>query len=165
MQSLQQKAAEWSGVAPEDAFAIDGTNLYLKLGHQTFVDLSTEFYSRVYADDQQWFQSIFANSRKEDAIQNQYEFFIQRMGGPPLYSQRKGHPALIMRHKPFPVTREAAERWLQHMEKALDSVSKIDSDSKTRMFNFFRHTAFFLVAGNEMTSQQQTSGHTVQCRK
>jgi truncated hemoglobin YjbI len=51
-----------------------------------------------------------------------------------------GHPALIGRHRPFPVTREAAERWLQHMEKALDSVSKIDSDSKTRMFNFFRYT-------------------------
>lgn len=30
------------------------------------------------------------NSKKEEAIQNQYEFFVQRMGGPPLYSQRKG---------------------------------------------------------------------------
>jgi hypothetical protein len=47
MQSLQEKAAEWSGVAQEDAFAIDETNLYLKLGHQTFVDLSTEFYNRL----------------------------------------------------------------------------------------------------------------------
>jgi hypothetical protein len=33
---------------------------------------------------------MFANIPKEEAIQNQYEFFIQRMGGPPLYSQRKG---------------------------------------------------------------------------
>lgn len=46
--------------------------------------------SRVYEDEEEWFRSIFANSRKEDAIQNQYEFFVQRMGGPPLYSQRKG---------------------------------------------------------------------------
>lgn len=45
---------------------------------------------RVYDDEEEWFRSIFANSKKEDAIQNQYEFFVQRMGGPPLYSQRKG---------------------------------------------------------------------------
>ncbi|KAH0904416.1 hypothetical protein HID58_043919 [Brassica napus] len=53
-------------------------------------------------------------------IQNQYEFFVKRMGGPPLYSQRKGHPALIGRHHPFPLTHEAAERWLQHMQNAMD---------------------------------------------
>lgn len=46
--------------------------------------------NRVYDDEEEWFRSIFANSKKEDAIQNQYEFFVQRMGGPPLYSQRKG---------------------------------------------------------------------------
>lgn len=45
---------------------------------------------RVYDDEEEWFRSIFANSNKEDAIQNQYEFFVQRMGGPPIYSQRKG---------------------------------------------------------------------------
>lgn len=49
-----------------------------------------EYNIRVYDDEEEWFRSIFANSKKEDAIQNQYEFFVQRMGGPPLYSQRKG---------------------------------------------------------------------------
>lgn len=46
---------------------------------------------RVYEDEEEWFRSIFANSTKEEAIRNQYEFFVQRMGGPPLYSQRKGY--------------------------------------------------------------------------
>ncbi|XP_027180777.1 two-on-two hemoglobin-3 isoform X2 [Coffea eugenioides] len=137
MQSLQEKAAEWSGVDAEDAFAIDGTNLYEKLGLQTFINLSTNFYERVYADEEEWFRSIFSKSKKEDAIQNQYEFFVQRMGGPPLYSQRKGHPALIGRHRPFPVTHRAAERWLNHMQQALDATSDIDLDSKTKMLNFF----------------------------
>jgi hypothetical protein len=49
------------------------------------------FACSVYDDDQEWFRSIFVNSTKEDAIRNQYEFFVQRMGGPPLYSQRKGN--------------------------------------------------------------------------
>ncbi|XP_077233427.1 hemoglobin 3 [Tasmannia lanceolata] len=155
MQSLQEKASEWSGVPSNDAFAIDTTNLYQSLGLQTFINLSTNFYNRVYDDQEEWFRSIFANSVKEDAIQNQYEFFVQRMGGPPLYSQRKGHPALIGRHRPFPVTHQAAERWLHHMQQALDSTRNIDADSKIKMMNFFRHTAFFLVAGNEMKNQTQ----------
>ncbi|CAI9093478.1 OLC1v1028983C2 [Oldenlandia corymbosa var. corymbosa] len=155
MQSLQQKASVWSGVDTQDAFAIDETNLYEKLGLPAFVNLSTDFYNRVYSDDEEWFRSIFASSNKEDAIQNQYEFFVQRMGGPPLFSQRRGHPALIGRHRPFPVTHRAAERWLHHMQQALDSSSDIDSDSKTKMMNFFRHTAFFLVAGDELKGQNQ----------
>ncbi|XP_042482118.1 two-on-two hemoglobin-3 isoform X2 [Macadamia integrifolia] len=156
MQSLQQKASEWSGVDPNDAFAIDNTNLFEKLGLQTFIDLSTNFYNRVFDDEEEeWFRLIFANSNKEDAIQNQYEFFVQRMGGPPLYSQRKGHPALIGRHRPFPVTHKGAERWLHHMQQALDSIPEIDADSKIKMMNFFRHTAFFLVAGDELKKQNQ----------
>lgn len=77
------------------------------------------------------------------------------MGGPPLYSQRKGHPALIARHRPFPVTHQAAERWLHHMQDALDNTPDIDSDSKIKMMNFFRHTAFFLVAGDELKNPNQ----------
>ena len=46
MQSLQDKASEWSGVKREDAFAIDEVNLFQKLGLQTFVNLSTKFYNR-----------------------------------------------------------------------------------------------------------------------
>uniref|UniRef100_M8CG59 Uncharacterized protein n=1 Tax=Aegilops tauschii TaxID=37682 RepID=M8CG59_AEGTA len=91
MQSLQDKASEWSGVAPADAFAIDEVNVFEALGGtpQPFVDLSTNFYTRVYEDEEQWFREIFSGSRKEDAIQNQYEFLVQRMGGPPLFSQRR----------------------------------------------------------------------------
>uniref|UniRef100_A0A2P2JC83 Uncharacterized protein MANES_03G064300 n=1 Tax=Rhizophora mucronata TaxID=61149 RepID=A0A2P2JC83_RHIMU len=155
MQSLQEKASEWSGVKQADAFAIDNTNLFQNLGLQSFVNLSTNFYNRVFDDEEEWFRSIFAGSKKEEAIQNQYEFFVQRMGGPPLYSQRKGHPALIGRHRPFPVTHRAAERWLQHMQIALDTTPGIDDDSKIKMMNFFRHTAFFLVAGDELKNQNQ----------
>lgn len=46
MQSLQEKASEWSGVDSADAFAIDNTNLFQKLGLQTFINLSTNFYNR-----------------------------------------------------------------------------------------------------------------------
>lgn len=90
MSKIQSEASEWSGIAQEDAFKLDEVNLFDRLGKPTFVALSTNFYTRVYDDSEKWFTDIFAGSKKEDAIQNQYEFFIQRMGGPPLYSERKG---------------------------------------------------------------------------
>ncbi|KAL8171661.1 hypothetical protein V2J09_023465 [Rumex salicifolius] len=163
MQSLQQKASQYSGVDVDDAFAIDETNLFEKLGLQTFINLSTNFYTRVYDDEEEWFRSIFANSKKEEAIQNQYEFFVQRMGGPPLFSQRRGHPALIGRHRPFSVTHQAADRWLHHMQLALDCVPEIDPGTKLKMMNFFRHTAFFLVAGDELKPKPKPN-HQVQCK-
>jgi hypothetical protein len=46
MQNLQQKASEWSGVPTDEAFSIDETNLFHKLGLQTFINLSTNFYNR-----------------------------------------------------------------------------------------------------------------------
>jgi truncated hemoglobin YjbI len=49
-----------------------------------------------------------------------------------------GHPALIGRHGPFTVNEPAAERWLQHMQAALNVVNEIDADSKKRMFDFFK---------------------------
>jgi len=148
-----------SGVRQEDADAIDDVNLYDRLGFDTFVQLSTNFYNNVYSDEQQWFRGIFANATKDEAIQNQYEFFIQRMGGPALYAQRKGQSALIARHGPYPVTETAAARWLYHMKLALDQTEDIDFDSKTRLFNFFKHTAFFLVAGKELTNHHRLVGN------
>ncbi|CAL5440513.1 unnamed protein product [Camellia sinensis] len=155
MQSLQQKASELSGVDRSDPFAIDDTNLFQKLGLETFIKLSTNFCTRVYDDEEERFQSIFANSKKEDAIRNQYKLLVQRMRGPPLYSQRKGHPALIGHHSPFPVTHQTAKRWLHHMQQALDGMTDIDADSKIKMMNFFRHTAFFLVAGDKLKNSNQ----------
>eukprot|EP00850_Spirogloea_muscicola_P001191 SM000004S15061 [mRNA] locus=s4:1055275:1056427:- [translate_table: standard] len=160
MKALQAQASERNGVAPSEAFTIDAVNLYERLGGAApFVALSTAFYDRVFADEEAWFRAIFASSTKEEAIRNQYEFFVQRMGGPPLYTQRKGHPALIGRHGPYTVTAMAAERWLSHMTAAFDSVPEIDADSRQRMLLFFRHTAYFLVAGKELVNRERMVGY------
>jgi truncated hemoglobin YjbI len=52
-----------------------------------------------------------------------------------------GHPALIGRHDPYAVTKEAEARWLDHMEAALDDIHEIDS--KSHLFNFFKSKLFF----------------------
>lgn len=52
--------------------------------------------------------------------QKLYEFLSGWMGGPPLYWERRGHPALRMRHAPFPIDRTAADEWTRCLGEALD---------------------------------------------
>lgn len=136
-----------TGITRDRALRIDEVNIYERLGTEPFRKLSTEFYARVFNDELQWFRNIFKSSSIEEATQNQMEFFIQRLGGPALYSERKGHPALIMRHLKFNMSLKATERWVFHMQQALEATPEIDADSRERMLDFFTHTAYFLHIG------------------
>jgi len=129
------------------AFKIDEVNIFELLGLEKLKELSTEFYRRVQADEDPEFRAIFARDLSE-AVQNQYEFFAQRFGGPPLYQQRKGHPALRQRHAGFAITRRAADRWLQHMRESMEAVG-IEADTSARLEEFFASTAEFLVNQGE----------------
>lgn len=53
-------------------------------------------------------------------MEKQYMFLSQFFGGPPLYSERYGHPMMRARHLPFPITKERAEAWLGCMKQALE---------------------------------------------
>lgn len=147
MRDIDRLIEEKTGLSLTEAMSIDSTNLFEKLGISVFKKLSHTFYNKVYNDSEEWFRNIFKKRKIEDAIQNQMEFFIQRMGGPPLFSERKGHPALIARHMEFNMSEKAALRWLFLMEESLNEIPEIDEDSKTKMMNYFRHTAHFLSIG------------------
>jgi len=126
----------------QDMYRIDETNLFEKLGPKKIVDLSGAFYRRVYADPDPWFREMFPEDMHH-AVRNQYEFFIQRLGGPALYSERKGHPALRARHKDFPITERAVGRWLKHMRDALDEVG-IAGDDAEHFWEYLKDTAHFM---------------------
>jgi hemoglobin len=51
--------------------------------------------------------------------QKLYEFLSGWTGGPALYWERRGHPALRMRHSPFPIDTHAAEEWKRCMIEAI----------------------------------------------
>ena len=123
-------------------FSIDKFNVYEELGHDKFVELSTCFYKKVYADKEPSFRGMFP-ADMDSAIQNQYEFFIQRMHGPPLYSERKGHPALRGRHAHFQITRAHADKWLSYMREAMVEVG-IAETTRLIMDEFFTDVAYFL---------------------
>jgi truncated hemoglobin YjbI len=123
-------------------FQIDNRNLYEELGLEKIKQLSRAFYTKVYADKDPAFRGMFPDDM-EMAIRNQYEFFAQRLGGPPLYSDRKGHPALRARHARFEITRQHAERWLGYMRQAILEVD-IPPDAQDALYEYLAHTAAFM---------------------
>jgi hemoglobin len=54
--------------------------------------------------------------------QKLYEFLSGWTGGPPLYWERRGHPALRMRHAPFRIDSHAAEEWTRCLTEAMDRI-------------------------------------------
>ena len=50
-------------------------------------------------------------------------FLAQYWGGPTTYSDERGHPRLRMRHATFPIDDAMRDRWLLHMNAALDAVA------------------------------------------
>ncbi len=153
MNELDALIEEKTGLTIEQAMRIDKVNLYKKLGEETFWKLSKTFYTKVFNDEEEpWFKNIFKNRSMEEAIENQAEFFMQRMGGPAYFTKRKGHPALMGRHMNFNMAEKAAERWLFHMKASIAETPEIDEDSASRMMDYFTHTAYFLSIG---VSKQQ----------
>jgi len=147
MNPLDAQVEQITGLTVEQAMQIDEVNIFELLGEALFYKLSTNFYNRVFNDEEIWFRDIFKGKKIENAIQNQAEFFMQRMGGPTLYSERRGHPALIARHMPFDMSRRAADRWVHHMKLAFDDTPEIPADARDRMMKYFTHTAYFLSLG------------------
>jgi hemoglobin len=52
--------------------------------------------------------------------QKLYEYLSGWLGGPPLYTDKRGHPRLRMRHIGFPIGEAEAAEWMRCMGKALD---------------------------------------------
>lgn len=46
-------------------------------------------------------------------------FLAEYWGGPPAYTEERGHPRLRMRHFPFAIGAAERDRWLEHMRAAL----------------------------------------------
>jgi hemoglobin len=65
-------------------------------------------------------------------------FLAQYWGGPPTYSQERGHPRLRMRHVPFAIGPVERDRWLHHMRAAVAAMEPSDevAEALYRYFDF-----------------------------
>lgn len=115
----------------------DTSVLYAMLGEAGIRELSTEFYQRVYSDTEaSWFRDLFRfKASLQQSIDRQAAFFVQIWGGKKVYtansrphclrsmlSDHSGAKMFAMHETSRAqkeITKEAAERWLYHVDATL----------------------------------------------
>jgi hemoglobin len=120
---------------------MEEATMYQRLGADNLQLLVDRFYDLVFSDER--IAPLFKTD-KELIKEKQVLFLTQFLGGPPLYSQRYGHPQLRARHLPHPITDDDAVAWLQCMSTAITGLS-IQAELKDELFKRFIPTAMFMV--------------------
>jgi hemoglobin len=90
-------------------------------GTETFKKIAASFYRGVREDP--ILAPMYPDDDWEGAEWRLRAFLEQYWGGPTTYSEQRGHPRLRMRHQPFHVNPAARDRWLVHMNAALDEAA------------------------------------------
>jgi hemoglobin len=89
-------------------------------GEPAFRLLVQRFYERVAADPV--LRAVYPEEDLSGATERLSLFLIQYWGGPPTYSEQRGHPRLRLRHQPFAIGRRERDAWLGHMTAAVESM-------------------------------------------
>jgi hemoglobin len=111
-------------------------------GHETFARLVHRFYEGVAADAP--LRALYPDADLADAEQRLLLFLEQYWGGPTTYSDERGHPRLRMRHAPYAVTPDQRDRWLQHMQAAVDELG-LAPDQHAQLWDYLERAAYAMV--------------------
>jgi len=121
----------------------DDTTVYDLVGGAPFFEsLTAAFYRGVASDPA--LSVLYPEEDLGPAEERLRLFLIQYWGGPSTYSELRGHPRLRMRHAPYPIDTDMRDRWLRHMEAALNEqdVHPIIADA---MWKYFTMAAISMV--------------------
>lgn len=110
-------------------------------GEPVFRELVDRFYDGVAADPD--LRAMYPDDL-EPGKEHLALFLLQFFGGPPTYSERRGHPRLRARHLPFPIDTVARDSWVAHMTDAVRSMD-FEPDVETAMLDYFAHAATFMI--------------------
>lgn len=91
--------------------------------------------------------AIFPEDLTESA-RKQRLFLTQFLGGPPIYTEDRGHPMLRRRHLPFEINQERKEAWLECMNGALEE-AEIEEPYRSIIFKRLAMTAQHMVNSPE----------------
>ena len=113
-------------------------------GHDTFRRLVAEFYRGVAGDPP--LRQMYPEQDLGPAEDRLRMFLEQYWGGPTTYSERRGHPRLRMRHVHFAVTPTQRDRWLRHMNAAIDTITdRLSPIDEQQMRAYMAHAAQAMV--------------------
>ena len=119
------------------------TTFYEEIGgEQTIRTIVHRFYAGV-ADDE-LLRPMYPEEDLGPAEERFTLFLMQYWGGPTTYGDTRGHPRLRMRHAPFPIDREARDRWMELMGHALDE-ARLPPDVTEFLREFFGAVATMMM--------------------
>lgn len=114
-------------------------------GEETFKTVVHRFYQQVREDD--LIGPMYPADDWEGAEQRLRWFLVQYWGGPQEFSAQRGHPRLRMRHAPFVIGEAEAQRWLELMDNAIDSVDEqtLPKAHREAMRQHMQRVAYMLI--------------------
>ena len=118
-------------------------------GQRFFDDLVGRFYDAVESDP--LLRPMYPRDLRPSRARLS-GFLAQYWGGPPHYSEERGHPRLRMRHMPFAIGIAERDAWMAHMTASLDAATIADGtgrmlpdEIRAAMFDHFDNAATHLV--------------------
>ena|SRR5579859_4037431 len=116
-------------------------SVYDQIGQDGFERLVAAFYRHIAEDA--ILRPLYPDADLSAAERRLRLFLIQFFGGPTTYSAERGHPALRMRHAPFPIGIAERDAWLKAMFAALEE-TQIAEPARSVMQDYFVRGADFL---------------------
>lgn len=116
--------------------------IYPMIGEDGFRRLVAAFYRQIPGDD--LLGPMYPAADFAGAEERLRDFLIYRFGGPPRYLETRGHPALRMRHFPFPIGQAARDRWMELMNNAF-AEAKLPAEVESVLQQFFGGIATMMI--------------------
>ncbi|HHW37044.1 MAG TPA: globin [Bacillales bacterium] len=110
-------------------------------GEETIQKLVNSFYPKVYANP---ILSPLFEGDMEEIKRKQKMFLTQFTGGPTLYSDEFGPPAMRARHMPFEITPTRAIAWLACMKEAMDDIG-LDGAIREQFYDRLQQVAGIMI--------------------
>lgn len=87
------------------------------IGQEGVFRMLADFYGELEQTElRRWFPEDMGAASERSAA-----FFVQLLGGPPLFNERYGPPRMRMRHFPFEIDEGARRIWLDAFHRVIDS--------------------------------------------
>ena len=94
--------------------------IYTLMGEENIFKMLSDFYKEL---EKSPIRSLFPPDM-EEASKKSAKFFVQVLGGPPLYVIDHGPPRMRQRHLPFEIDDAARQVWLGCFERVLEGADK-----------------------------------------
>ncbi len=125
----------------------DGRRFYDEVGGEPmFRRIVGRFYAEVARDDV--LRALYPEEDLGPAEERLRLFLMQYWGGPPTYSEQRGHPRLRMRHSPFKIGPGERDAWLRAMRIAVDDAGLSDAH-RDQLWAYLENTANHMINSAE----------------